>query len=471
MKHSLFGPMVLVFLFFSLTALAHPGSGDGDDENSFPGQPIAGLPVVDPFNAAPEAAQADHETTEVFHAPLTLGSEQLLPLLEFRSERTLRTWVLNFDRDRTRIFTYLTPETDACLILATALGSGALFPILQRQDHSSTPPRCYGKVPPVLPDIQLPCLHFCNQLHTQRLGAAAAAGGSLVRALIIGAADGSFAWKLLHTGAEVWVNDPDSSQLTAVQGTVGNCAPPYVNNLHCLQGNCLSLIEQDPSLINSFDVIYSQNTLAHIEPARAHAFKDLIYRLLAPKGRAYMMTLAIPIHEKEMPQIVKTQRSAGNLFPGHIRFAQGQPSFIFSDPCFSFQYLRQAAPDEKTETTYTSHHLVMRTGTGVQTPGMNVQFCNESILNFYDPQVFEDLFGTNRVSPSEADASFKQIDAFHMTLVGAKCLPRSSDRWDNAAQMAEFFAQPRDLHGDSVAAFARPNQQDADFCAFIVEKQ
>lgn len=215
-------------------------------------------------------------------------------------ESVIRSWVNPAIIDKKGI-----AEITACLE-AEAYGAEDSIRSIVNNPGDTT---YYGKSFHSLWQIQLPFLQECAALTVKR---------SDKIGIELACADGKVIWKALSTGMQMYAVDQSTAELEFLRKKVEARVAEASSTLTVLPLSCFDILSQNPQLEGSFHVLYSQNLIHFFSVNQCAAFAELVYRLLAPEGTAYITANTLPKGEKETLALYTRSKAERTAFPGHM---------------------------------------------------------------------------------------------------------------------------------------------------------
>lgn len=224
--------------------------------------------------------------------------------IAMESEKNIRTWVPKEEEKKlpiTRIKGLVELETPY-----SETGLTAFFHEVKNNDGDT---RYYGKSYFTLAAIQLPFLQACKkEPYTQEK-----------QVIELGCAEGKVVWKALLAGAKVYANELSTYEMASLDRVVGGRVSHKQSNLVKLNMDAFEILQQNPEIKGTFDLLYSQNVLHLFAPAKALDFVKLTYDLLKPGGVAFITTNSIQFYHYETFAKFLENKEKGYDFPGHMR--------------------------------------------------------------------------------------------------------------------------------------------------------
>lgn len=181
--------------------------------------------------------------------------------------------------------------------------------------------------------------------------------------------------------------------------------------IHTLPGNCLEIAEKEPSLIGSVDAIYVQNLEHFFNPIQHQKFLTLLSTLLAPNGRAFLIshTLETQLATSGNPvfELYKTHKDQ-EIYPGFMKVLGISHTLLTGHLIGEYKILKAERPVESTLC-----EKVTLEDTIVSINGMEAHKTKEDVTsNFYTPTIYKNSI--------RAHPSLSMIDTYFLSGKGVK---------------------------------------------------
>lgn len=180
-------------------------------------------------------------------------------------------------------------------------------------DNNDGDDRGFGRTFYALKDAQLLFLEHVHQISMT----------TNPRTLELAAGNANVTWKIpyaLENDGEVYVNELSKKMVRKIESCLKDkLDETLLGKFKILQGDCFDILKNSPELAGTFHVIYCQNLEHFFNPIQHQAFLTLITQLLAPGGKAFLIsdTINVVSVRNKAPDFIlyEKQKKTDDMYP------------------------------------------------------------------------------------------------------------------------------------------------------------